>query len=189
MFQLKLLRKALPVLEEHHIEYMLTGSIVSSMQGAPRATHDVDVVVQITKNSIPVLLNAFPPPQYYLSESSIRESIERKNMFNLIEGAEGDKIDFWILTDEPFDKSRFSRKQEDTFAGLKMLVSSPEDTLLKKLHWMKSYGKSEKQFMDALGVYEVQYAKLDMSYLEKWAKELRVENLLKKLKKKAKPLL
>lgn len=191
MLQLKLLRKVLPVLEEHQIDYMITGSIVSSMQGAPRATHDVDVVVQINKNSIPILLNAFPPPQYYLSETRMRESIERKNsnsMFQLLEAAEGDKIDFWILTNEPFDKSRFSRKKEENFAGMKMKVSSPEDTIIKKLHWIKQYGKSEKQFLDALGVYEVQYGNLDLKYLEKWIEELGLKKLWNKLRKQAKPL-
>lgn len=188
MLQLKLLRKVLPLLEEQHIEYMITGSIVSSMQGAPRATHDVDVVVQVTQESIPVLLNAFPSPHYYISENSMKESIEKKSMFNLIEGAEGDKIDFWILTDEPFDKSRFARKQEDTFWGMKMKVSSPEDTILKKLHWAKMSGGSEKQFLDALGVYEVQYGKLDMNYMEVWVKKLSIEKFWKKLKKEANPL-
>lgn len=188
MLQLKLLRKVLPILEKHKIDYMLTGSIVSSIQGAPRATHDVDVVVQVTTDSIPVLLNAFPPPQYYLSETGMKDSIERKNMFNLIDGTEGDKIDFWILTDEPFDTSRFARKQQGLFAGMQMKISSPEDTILKKLHWAKISGGSEKQFSDAMSVYEVQFGKLDMSYIESWVKKLGIENLWKKLKKKANPL-
>jgi hypothetical protein len=31
-------------------------------------------------------------------------------MFNLIEVNSGDTVDFWILTDQPFDVSRFARK-------------------------------------------------------------------------------
>jgi len=62
-----------------------------------------------------------------------------------------------------------------------MLVSSPEDTILAKLRWAKQSGGSEKQFTDALRVYEVQYEKLDIDYLEQWVKKLNVESLWKRL--------
>ncbi len=53
MLQPQLLIKVIDLLDEYHIEYMVTGSIVSSIQGEPRATHDVDIVVNINVNSIP----------------------------------------------------------------------------------------------------------------------------------------
>src|SRR5437870_61314 len=101
MLQPELLTKVISFFREHHIEYMITGSVVSSLQGEPRLTHDVDVVVQINKPVIAFLTRSFPPPRYYLSESAIMEAIERKTMFNLIDTSENDKIDFWLLTDEP----------------------------------------------------------------------------------------
>ncbi len=58
-----------------------------------------------------------------------------------------------------------------------MQVSSPEDTILAKLRWAKLSGGSEKQFTDALCVYEVQYGKLDTDYMEHWAKKLDIESL------------
>jgi len=42
MPQLKLLEKAVKVLSENSMQYMLTGSIVSSLQGIPRSTNDVE---------------------------------------------------------------------------------------------------------------------------------------------------
>ena len=63
---------------------MVTGSIVSSLQGEPRATHDVDIVVNIKNSVIPELIKAFPPPQYYLDADSIKEAVEHKSMFNLL---------------------------------------------------------------------------------------------------------
>jgi len=65
--------------------------------------------------------------------------------------------------------------------GLKILISSPEDTILAKLRWAKLSGGSEKQFTDALRVYEVQYGKLDIDYLEQWVKILNIESLWKRL--------
>jgi hypothetical protein len=85
-------------------------------------------------------------------------------------------------------QSRFLRKISEEFIGLKMLISSPEDTILAKLRWAKLSGGSEKQFTDALRVYEVQYGKLDIDYLEQWAKKLNVESLWKRLVDEAETL-
>lgn len=91
----------------------------------------------------------------------------------------------YILTDEPFDRSRFARRYLEEFMGLKIQVSSPEDTILAKLRWANLSGGSEKQFTDALRVYEVQYEKLDIHYLERWAKKLDIELLWNRLKDEA----
>ncbi len=42
MSQQELLINAVRALENAHIDYMLTGSVVSSLQGEPRSTHDID---------------------------------------------------------------------------------------------------------------------------------------------------
>lgn len=65
--------------------------------------------------------------------------------------------------------------------GIRIQVSSPEDTILAKLRWSKLSGGSEKQFNDALRVYELQYGKLDLGYLNNWVKKLEVEPLWKRL--------
>jgi hypothetical protein len=106
-------------------------------------------------------------------------------MFSLLDSKEGGKVDFWVLTDEPFDHSRFARRYPEEFMGMKMQVSSPEDTILVKLRWANLSGGSEKQFTDALRVYEVQYEKLDIDYLEFWAKKLDIELLWNRLKDEA----
>lgn len=181
MSQQELLRKVIQALDKIGIQYMITGSIVSSLQGEPRATHDIDMVVAIHKSKVNELVQAFSPPDFYLDEDSIIEAINKKSMFNLIDVKDGDKVDFWVLTDDAFDQSRFSRKISEKFMELKMQVSSPEDTILAKLRWAKLSGGSEKQFIDALRVYEVQYGKLDIDYLKHWVKKLDIESLWKRL--------
>ncbi len=185
MSQQKLLKKVLDILDQAGIQYMITGSIVSSMQGEPRSTHDVDLVIAIDKLKVHELTKNFPPPDFYLDEQSIHDAITRQRMFNLIDIKGGDKVDFWLLTNEAFDQSRFSRRYKEEFMGLVMDVSSPEDTILAKLRWAKLSGGSEKQFIDALRVYEVQYKKLDMKYIEHWKKELGIESLWARLKDEA----
>lgn len=109
-------------------------------------------------------------------------------MFNLLDTTEGDKVDFWILTNEPFDQSRFSRKYEEKTLGLSMKISTPEDTILMKLHWADLSGGSVKQFTDALRVYEVQFGTLDLNYIELWAQRLKVNALWETLKQQAQPI-
>ena len=109
-------------------------------------------------------------------------------MFTLIDVNSGDKVDFWILTEEPFDSSRFKRKYAEEAMGIRIMVSSPEDTILMKLKWAKLSGGSEKHYTDALRVYEVQYDTLDMNYLVRWSKELTVNSLLGKIQEEAEVL-
>ncbi len=140
---------------------MVTGSVASSMQGEPRATHDIDLVVNITPSAVGSLMVAFPPPDFYLDQDAVRTAIEQRSMFNLIELREGDKVDFWLLTDEIFDQSRFSRRQMWDMEGETIWVAQAEDTILMKLRWAQMSGGSEKHFVDTLRVYEVQFHQLD----------------------------
>lgn len=118
MSQQELLKRVIQALEDAGIEYMITGSVVSSLQGEPRSTHDIDLVVAIERLAIKRLLDAFPPPHFYLDEDSMIDAIQRQSMFNLIDVDEGNKVDFWILTDESFDRSRFARKYVEEAMGM-----------------------------------------------------------------------
>jgi len=185
MSQQELLKSVVQALAEASIEYMLTGSAASSLQGEPRLSHDIDVVVAIDRESASKLAESFLPPRFYLSEQSILAAIEKMGVFNLIDGTTGDKVDFWLLTDEPFDRMRFSRRVTEDVMGMRLSVSTPEDTILAKLRWGNISGGSEKQFTDALRVYEVQYGTLDIEYLHDWAKKIGVDDLLKRIEVEA----
>lgn len=111
--------------------------------------------------------------------------MRNRSGFNVIETAEGDKVDFWLLTDDAFDQSRFARKYKEDVFGIRLKVSAPEDTILQKLRWSDLSGGSEKLYGDALRVYEVQHARLDQVYLDKWSKSLGVEDLLARIREEA----
>jgi hypothetical protein len=191
MSQSELLKRIVTRLGEAGIEYMLTGSVVSSLQGEPRATHDIDIVIAVRiepGDAARRLKAAFPEPEFYLDEASATAAIAALGMFNLIDPREGDKVDFWLLTPDPFDRSRFARRAIEQFEGIELRVSRPEDTILMKLKWASMSGGSEKQFTDALRVYEVQHAQLDQSYLDSWAATLGVVELLQRLRAEAEPI-
>jgi hypothetical protein len=186
--QAELLKRVVSALDEAGIDYMLTGAVASSLQGEPRATHDIDFVVQVTVEQLPKLIRAFPSPQFYLDEAAAREAIETRGVFNLLEVNEGDKVDFWLLTDDPFDRTRFARRYAEQVFGILLYVSRPEDTILQKLKWAVLSGGSEKAFVDALRVYEVQYGLLDLAYIETWGLHLGVAELWGRLQAEAEPI-
>ena len=187
MTQVDLLRHLVNALNGARIEYMVTGSIASSLQGEPRATHDLDVVVALREEDIEAVLAAFPSPRFYVNEEAIREAIRTNGMFNIIDATEGDKIDFWMLTDEPFDISRFGRRITENALGIEFQVSSPEDTILAKLRWSRLGGGSAKTYVDALRVFEVQMNVLNHSYLDDWAARMELTDLWQRLKQEAEP--
>jgi len=176
------------VLDAQRIEYLVTGSLASSVYGEPRATHDIDLVVAMNAAAIAPLLEAFPPPEFYLSEAAMHEALATNGMFNLLATAEGDQVNFWMRTDTPFNRSRFARRRREEVLGLSLQLPSPEDVILAKLEWSSRAGGSSRQYVDALRVYEVYGVTLDREYLERWARELSVADLWHRMQAEAEPL-
>lgn len=177
MSQSELLIHTVKALNESANEYMLTGSLVSSMQGEPRATHDIDLIITATSNSIEMFLGKFPKDNYYYDTNAAKKAMADGGMFNILSFS-GDKVDIWALTDSEFDQARFSRKQVVELFGLPLNVSSPEDTILMKLLWSKQCGGSEKHLFDAAKVYDLQQETLDVDYLGTWIRKLNLVDQL-----------
>ena len=174
MSQQALLKRIVEALDGVGIPYMLTGSLVSSLQGEPRATNDIDLVVDIAVADVARVTEALSAPEVYLDEHAVGDATRRRTMFDLIDSSSGDKADFWLLTDDPFDRERFSRRRRVEALGLELVVSAPEDTILMKLRWSALAGGSERQLSDAPRVYELQAGSLDEGYLDEWALRLDV---------------
>lgn len=173
------------LLEGAGIPYMISGSLVSSLQGEPRATHDIDLVIDLTTEHRPALLTALRDLGGYVSDEAVQTAVADRGMFNYIDSDSGIKVDFWMLTDDLYDLARFARRRRESFLGLWAGVSAPEDTILMKLRWSKLTGGSEKQFRDALRVFEVQRGNLDRPYLDLWAQRLGIEDDWNRLQEEA----
>lgn len=185
MSQQELLIFAIDALRRAGVEHMLTGSHASSIQGEPRTTHDIDIVVALTTESLRPLLRAFADERFYLSRDAAEQAIHTRGMFNVLDTTTGDKIDFWMLTNDPFDRSRFERRQTESLFGRSIDVSTPEDTILMKLRWSKESGGSEKQLDDVTNILELQAGVLDDRYLDDWSKRLGVRDLLGECRRRA----
>lgn len=164
---------------------MITGSHASSLQGQPRATHDIDLAVQLEVDAVHPLLQHFSGNQFYVSETAAMEAARTAGMFNVVNTTTGDKVDFWVVSSSSYDRERFSRRQRLRFLDYDVWVISAEDTILSKLLWARNAGGSEKQFHDALTVYAFQHGILDERYLDHWAFLLELTEQLRRVRAEA----
>lgn len=175
----EVLKEVIERLEKCGIEYMITGSLASNLHGVPRATFDADIVIssdfERLKNFIEEIKENF-----YADFNIAKEALEQKGMFNIIHYETGFKIDFIIKKKGDYYEKEFERRKAYIFANKVCFFTSPEDTILSKLLWAKE-SKSERQFLDALGVAKLQGENLDYKYLTQYANVLNIQDLLERL--------
>ncbi|OGE65047.1 hypothetical protein A3I48_00335 [Candidatus Daviesbacteria bacterium RIFCSPLOWO2_02_FULL_36_7] len=184
MGQVELLRVISTFLDTHKIPYMITGAWSAIFYGRPRASHDIDFVVEIPKKEVKRVLKALEAltGEFLVQTESIKEAVKYKSMFNIIHLPTVLKLDFWILTSGKFDQSRFKRRKKVKILDQFMKMATAEDTILQKLIWYKM-GEIEKHLVDAAFVYQIQKKNLNFNYLNNWVKKLGIEENYQKLKK------
>ncbi len=175
------LQLVLSKLDDCGIPYMITGSFASNIHGLPRATQDADIVIETDGKALDRFLKILGE-DFYASREAAKEALARRGIFNIIHLPTGLKVDLIIRKTRPFSHTEFLRRQEVDFLGRGRWFASAEDIILAKLEWAKS-GQSERQLTDALNVAKIRGKSLDRSYLQTWARELGVENLLEDILK------
>jgi len=178
--QLKVIELVVDRIGKLGVPYFITGSIASSYHGIPRYTHDIDVVVMISKQNSGEIVRLFSG-EGYISQEGIRDALSGTGMFNFIHAETGLKVDFWLDRGDPFTKSCFRRaRQVELSDGFWVMMASPEDVLLHKVYW-DHLMPSERQLRDAQGILSVLGHSLDLAYMEKWAKELGINDKVRSL--------
>lgn len=182
--QAKILKDITFFLDSSKIPYMITGSWSSIYYGRPRASHDIDFVVEIKAENVGKTTKIFSrlPETFMIQSETIKEAIKNKSQFQTVHLPTMLKMDFWILTDEEFDKSRFLRRKRIRLFNQYMEMATPEDTIIQKLIWF-SKGDIEKHLIDAAFVLQIQGKKLDRKYLNQWISRLKLKKYFEMLKK------
>jgi len=174
-----LLHEFLDLLQACAIDYMVVGSVSSSVHGQARATQDLDVVVRLNQEQLELLLAKLPEDRYYVSAAAAGEAVRRRTQFNLIDLRGGGKIDLLPLKRRDFSQQEFDRRRQVEALGRTLYVATPEDVILSKLEW-NAITPSQRQLRDVAGIIATQGERLDIGYLEKWARELGVDAELHK---------
>ena len=191
MEQIDLLRRAIVVLEDLGITYMVVGSVASSAYGEPRRTQDIDVVVDLRPDQVKPLCAAFAGDDYYVDSATAMEAVRRGSQFNCIHSGSGTKIDFMIARKDAWGRMQLSRRQKvHLLPERDGYVARPEDIIIAKMQYYRQ-GGSEKHLRDITGVLKISGEKVDRAYIARWAEQLGVTEIWQAILRRlgeAKPL-
>ncbi|MCD4783169.1 MAG: hypothetical protein K8T10_04975 [Candidatus Eremiobacteraeota bacterium] len=179
MSQANFLERIIKKLESCGIKYMISGSLGSSFHGKPRATNDIDIVIDPDFHQLQTFIEIMGDDYYICPETAI-SALKKRTMFNIIDNITGWKADLIIRKNRPFSAEEFNRRIEADIIGVRANATTAEDTIIIKLEWARN-AKSERQFNDALGVAVTRWESLDVEYMKKWAQELGIGKWLDKL--------
>jgi hypothetical protein len=152
------------IFETANIPYFISGGVASSTWGEPRATRDLDVVIQVSDRT---------PLAQTLQEAGYLVAGLTSNTIQITHQQDITTADLIVASDSEWERSRFSRRIWIEELGLWFI--SPEDLILSKLRWGR--GTSDKQTRDVIGILNVT-ANLDLLYLQTWADRLNIQDLL-----------
>jgi hypothetical protein len=180
---IQITRRIAKAFESLGISYFIGGSLASSLHGIPRATQDVDIVADIRKEHVDLLVAALKD-EFYIDADMINEAIQRNASFNVLHFATMFKVDIFIPKGDKLSKEEIYRREQYPVSGDPsdyLFLASAEDVILQKLYWyQKGDCVSERQWNDILGILQVQSEKLDRTYLINGALQRGVSGLLER---------
>ena len=148
--------RVVKALDEIGAPYMIVGAFGGTIFGITRATHDIDIIVDLREKDFEALSQRFPLPRYYADPEMIKNSVEMGIMFNIIDSSEGIKADLVPLKREPEYQLAFNRRIRETFTDendvpFEAWVAQPTDIIIGKLQaWNE--GRSNKHPDDIFAI-------------------------------------
>ena len=164
-------------LEECGIPFLLSGSFASNYYGIPRSTRDADFVLQSQRAVGPDFAQQLgedfilePQLSFETNTGTFRQVLRlKKKTF---------KVELFLLSQDPHDQARFSRRREVQLFERRVWLPSPEDVVITKLRWARGKDKD-----DARDVMAVQQGKLDWAYIEEWCRRHGTLALLEEIQR------
>ena len=156
MDMLDLYIRVVKALDEIGAPYMIVGAFGGTIYGITRATHDIDIIVDLRPKDYETLSQKFPLPRYYADPEMIKNSVKMGIMFNIIDSSEGIKADLVPLKREPDYQIAFDRRIRETFTDendepFEAWVAQPTDIIIGKLQaWNE--GRSNKHPDDIFAI-------------------------------------
>ena len=153
---------------------MLTGSLAAAYYAVPRATQDIDLVVEVPPEKLAHLTDLISSAGYYVSLAAAKEAFAQEGQFNAIDTQSGWKVDFIIRKSRAFSRSEFERRVRTAALGLDLTMVTKEDLVVAKLEWAKK-GESELQIRDVRAILGSAGPEFDWDYVGQWVSELGLE--------------
>jgi hypothetical protein len=182
---LDLLHAIVPMVEVFigsEIIYYMQGTVANSLYGMQRATFDAHLVADLCIEHVDALL-AQLTSAYAIDEQTIREAIGTRTAFDMIHIASLVKVRVSLMQNNDYQEAIRQRLQKHVLFenGFTVCVASPEDVILTQLlEYRANREIADDQWNEILGVLKVQGSTLDFAYLNRWASESRLSDLLKR---------
>jgi hypothetical protein len=167
------LKLVLEALEAAKVKYLIGGAVAAWAWGEPRATMDVDLVVDIPLESIDSLSSELEKRAMHLPAEIILDTIleERADIpINAIHAHSGFKADLYPLrAGDELRQSAFQRRRLVDLGPQigKVYLHSPEDLIIYKL-WYFCLGQQSKHLRDINAILLTLGDKLDYAYIKGW---------------------
>jgi hypothetical protein len=175
-----LLAEVIARLDRAAVPFMVTGSLASSYHGEPRATLDLDVVVDPDAHSLERFVSELEAGGFYVDRAAAREAFRRRTQFNAI-GRDATKVDFIVRKDRPFSVEEFRRRRHAELLGTSGFIATAEDMVIAKLEWAAASG-SDRQLRDVAGILAAAGEAFDSEYVDRWAAALGLSNSLRRVR-------
>lgn len=174
-------------LESLGLAYHLGGSLASSIHGEPRATNDIDLVVDLPADRVDLLADTLGP-EFAVDRESLLEAARARSSCNIFYLPLFTKVDLFVARRGLYDRAEMGRRKRVQVGGPgeELFVKSAEDTVLRKLLWFREGGGvSARQWRDVVQVLRLNRGRLDEKVLDEWSPALGVADLLAKSRAEA----
>lgn len=183
---MEFLKLMIGALESAGIDYMIGGAIAEWAWGEPRATQDLDLVVNIPIESVTRLSNELKARDMLVPAEIILDTLIENRAdipINAIHMTSGLKANLYPV--RPGDELRqeaFQRRLVVDYGPPigHVYVHSPEDLIIYKLLYF-SISQQSKHIRDITAILRAKKGQLDMDTIEKWAKRMGLTSIWEEL--------
>lgn len=172
-----LLADVIARLDRAAVPFMVTGSLASSYHGEPRATLDLDVVIDPDAGSLERLVDELEAGGFYVDRAAARDAFRSRTQFTAI-GRDAAKVDFIVRKDRPFSVEEFRRRRSADLLGTSGFIATAEDMVIAKLEWATA-SDSDRQLRDVAGILAAAGEAFDSEYVERWAAALGLSDSMR----------
>lgn len=173
------LKRFLEAMSTLEMGFVIVGGFAVAGWGRPRATRDIDVIIDIKEDGIAAFVKALKRRGFVVSEDDVSDALRLKEHFSIFDAGSTYHIDAKGVYGIPEERTMASRKRV-TYEGTGVPISGLEDTIANKLR----FGR-EQDLEDALSIFIVNRVRVRMTELERLCKEYGVRKELNALEKKA----
>lgn len=174
----------LEALEAADIPYMIGGAVAAWAWGEPRATRDLDLVIQMSKGAVVKLSEELKKRNMLLPGDVIQDRLKNHRgdvPLNAIHGSSGFKAYLYLLMEGDSLRVEAFRRRVlvDLGPGLgELYLHTPEDLILYKLIFY-SVSQQSKHIRDIASIVQTMGEKLDTHYIQTWVAEKELHALWK----------